>query len=32
VEEFRALVDADERVEQALAPTGAGLLLITRIA
>jgi predicted O-methyltransferase YrrM len=31
VADFRALVDADERVEQALAPTGAGLLLITRL-
>jgi predicted O-methyltransferase YrrM len=31
VVEFRALVDADARVEQALAPTGAGLLLITRL-
>jgi predicted O-methyltransferase YrrM len=27
---FRALVDADHRVVQALAPTGAGLLLIVR--
>jgi predicted O-methyltransferase YrrM len=31
VADFRALVDADDRVVQALAPTGAGLLLITRL-
>lgn len=30
VEEFRALVSADERVSEALAPTGAGALLIVR--
>lgn len=30
VEDFRALVSADERVSEALAPTGAGLLLIVR--
>ncbi len=31
VADFRALVDADDRVTEALAPTGAGLLLITRL-
>jgi predicted O-methyltransferase YrrM len=30
VEEFRALVSADERVSEALAPTGAGALLLVR--
>jgi predicted O-methyltransferase YrrM len=30
VAEFRALVEADERVTHALAPTGAGVLLIVR--
>lgn len=30
VEEFRSLVRADERVSEALAPTGAGALLIVR--
>lgn len=30
VAEFRALVDADERVSEALSPTGAGALLVVR--
>jgi predicted O-methyltransferase YrrM len=30
LEEFRALVSADERVSEALAPTGAGALLLVR--
>ncbi|HEY1596134.1 MAG TPA: hypothetical protein VGF74_12105, partial [Thermoleophilaceae bacterium] len=30
--EFRALVEADERVTHALAPTGAGALLVVKLA
>jgi predicted O-methyltransferase YrrM len=32
VTDFRTLVEADRRVSEALAPTGAGLLLVTRLA